>query len=354
MVRKVLVTGCHGYIGAVLVPMLQERDFQVVGLDIDLYRDADCGSFGCAIPHLPVDLRDITAEHLAGFSAIVHLAALSNDPLGNLDPRLTHDINHAASVNLASSARAAGVERFLLSSSCSMYGAAGDDLLTEDAEFHPITAYGETKVRADREISALANEHFSPTLLRNATAYGFSPRLRLDLVVNDFAAAAYLDKRILIKSDGTPWRPLVHVEDIARAFIAVLESPKELIHDEAFNVGITDENYRVSEVADIVRAAVTECAIEYDPNGGPDKRCYRVNCNKIRDRLPLYRPNWNVRRGVEQLLSAYAEHNLSAADVAARKYIRLAGIDRRRTEGHIDANLRLVGQAQPPAIGSSN
>lgn len=345
MSKKILVTGSQGFIGAVMVPMLQDRGYEVVGLDTDLYRDADFGPTPSPISTLATDVRDVQTKHLEGMEAVIHLAALSNDPLGNLEPQLTYDINHHASVDLARKAKAAGVPRFLFSSSCSSYGAAGDELLTEDAEFNPITPYGESKVQADREISELAEQGFSPTFLRNATAYGFSPRLRLDLVVNDFVAAAFLDKRIFIKSDGTPWRPLVHVQDICSAFIAVLEAPIDAIHNEAFNVGITSENYRVSEIADIVAAVVPGCEIAYDPDGGPDKRCYRVNCDKILSALPSFKPQWDVKRGAEELLDAYQRLGLSAESIESKRFLRLAGLERRQAEGIIDGNLRPVNSS---------
>lgn len=341
MPKRVLVTGNKGFIGAVLVPMLKERGYEVTGLDTDLYRDADFGEPPLEADHqLNVDVRDVTSADFSGFYAVIHLAALSNDPLGNLDSQLTYDINHKASVRLAQLSKQAGVERFLFSSSCSMYGAAGDELLSESADFNPITPYGESKVLADREISELADENFAPTFLRNATAYGFSPRLRLDLVVNDFAAAALLDKRIFIKSDGTPWRPLVHVEDISRAFVAVLEAPRQNIFNQAFNVGRTAENYRVSEVADIVQKLVPDCTIEYDPNGGPDKRCYRVSCEKVESQLPGFEPKWTVESGTRHLLDAYRKYGLSLEDVAAKRYLRLAGLQRRKQESCVDEDLR--------------
>lgn len=345
MAKKILVTGSHGFIGAVLVPMLKARGDTVYGLDTDLYFDADCGPCAPISDMLNGDLRDICAEQLLGMDAVVHLAALSNDPLGNLDPQLTYDVNHLASVRLAEQAKQAGVRRFLYSSSCSSYGAAGDDLLTEEAEFHPVTAYGESKVLADREISRLADATFCPTFLRNATAYGYSPRLRLDLVVNDFVAAAYLENRILIRSDGTPWRPLVHVEDICRAFLAVLDAPEESVHNQAFNVGLTSENYRVSELAEIVREAVPNCEIAYDPAGGPDRRCYRVSCEKLARQVPAFQPEWNVRRGVRQLLDAYQRFGLAPADVTGQRYVRLAALKRRQAEGVIGQDLRPTNRA---------
>lgn len=322
--------------------MLKAAGHTVVGIDTDLYRDADCAPFEQPDESIFCDMRDIRSDMLQGCDAVIHLAALSNDPIGNLDRSLTIDINYEASLRLARLAKGAGVDRFLFSSSCSMYGAAGDALLDESAEFNPITPYGESKVLADRAISELATDDFSPAFLRNATAYGFSPRLRLDLVVNDFAAAAYLDKRIFIKSDGTPWRPLVHVADIARAFVAIMGAQKKLIHNEAFNVGSTDENYRVSEVADIVQRLVEGCKVEYDPAGGPDKRCYRVRCDKLVHRLPSFQCEWTVEKGVSELLRAYEQYGLTRDAVTGKRYFRLAGLERRRQEGVIDDQLRPI------------
>lgn len=339
---KVLVTGSQGFIGAVLVPYLKAKGHEVYGLDTDLYRDADCGVGPETNRLIATDLRDVEVDQLQGFDAVMHLAALSNDPLGNLDPQLTYDINHQASVELAKQAKAAGVPRFLFSSSCSCYGSAGDELLTEEASFNPITPYGESKVHADREISALADDGFSPSFLRNATAYGFSPRLRLDLVVNDFAAAAYLDRRITIKSDGTPWRPLVHVEDICQAFSTIMEAPREAVHNEAFNVGATEENYRVSELAEIVKAQVPDCEVEYDPNGGPDKRCYRVNCDKLKQRVPEFTTRWTVERGVEQLLQQYERTGLSQDAITGKRYLRLAALERRLAAHEVAVDLRPI------------
>jgi nucleoside-diphosphate-sugar epimerase len=275
---RVLVTGHDGYIGTVLVPMLLDAGHDVVGLDNFLFEECTFGTNVVQPPALRMDVRDVTAADLEGFEAVLHLAAISNDPLGNLNPDTTYDINHRAASHLAAEAKKAGVTRFVFSSSCSLYGRAGDDFLDEEADFNPVTPYGESKVLAEADMRKLADDDFSPTYLRNATAYGVSSRLRGDLVVNNLVGYAVTTGDVLIKSDGTPWRPLVHIEDISRAFVAVLHAPREIVHDEAFNVGITSENYRISEVGSIVEEVVPGSRVRYAEGAGPDTRCYRVDC----------------------------------------------------------------------------
>ncbi len=343
---RVLVTGSQGYIGTVLTPLLRAAGLEAVGLDNGYFASCTLAPTADGVVRAR-DVRSLEPCDLAGFQAVIHLAALSNDPLGNLDPELTYDINHRASVRLAELARQAGVERFLCSSSCSVYGAAGDGFVTEEAELEPITAYGRSKVLADREIAALADERFCPVFLRNATAYGFSPRLRLDLVLNDFVANAVTSGKILIKSDGSPWRPVVHVEDICRAFLALLHAPRDAVFNQAFNVGRTDENYRVRDLARIVAEVVPGCEIEYAAGGQPDLRCYRVNCDKLSAAVPEFQPAWDVRRGAEQLRDKYRQYGLTAADLEGPRYVRLRALRERLAASELDAKLRWTSQAAP-------
>jgi nucleoside-diphosphate-sugar epimerase len=335
---KVLMTGHDGYIGSVMVDVMARAGHEVVGMDTCFYESCRFGPERRVVPAIRKDVRDIDPADLAGFDAVIHLAALSNDPLGCLDERCTLDINHLGSVTLAKAAKAAGVSRFLFASSCSLYGAAGDRMLAEDAAFSPVTAYGLSKVLAEADVSTLADDSFSPTFLRNATAYGQSPRLRADVVVNNLVGVAFTTGDVVIQSDGTPWRPLVHVEDISRAFLAVLEAPRDAIHNQAFNVGSTQENYQVRDVADIVRDVVPTCSVKYLEGGGPDPRCYRVNCDRLARAIPTFQTLWTVRRGVEELCASFFKYALTSEKFS--NYFRLKRIQNLLEEGHLDTSLR--------------
>jgi nucleoside-diphosphate-sugar epimerase len=337
---RTLVTGHKGYIGSVAVPLLLGAGHEVVGCDSDLFMQCTFCPPVPDVPELRVDLRDLERRHLDGFEAVVHLAALSNDPLGDLNPDVTYDINHAASVRLARLAREAGSRRFVYSSSCSSYGTAGDNFVDETAELRPLTAYAISKVRVEQDVARLASEGFSPTFLRNATAYGVSPRLRFDLVLNNLVAWAYAKGRVHIKSDGSPWRPIVHVEDIGRAILAVLAAPRDVVHNQAINVGQTEENYRIRELAEIVRQVVPGSEIEYAADGGPDPRCYRVDFGKIHRLLPEFKPQWNARRGAEELYAAYRRVGIRLEECEGPRFKRIDHLKLLLASDRVDATLR--------------
>jgi nucleoside-diphosphate-sugar epimerase len=338
---RVLVAGDRGYIGAVMVPFLRAAGHTVEGLDLGLYEGCDLGPGPEEIgPRPKVDLRDVEPRHCAGFDAVVCLAALSNDPVGHLNPSATYSINLEGTLCLGRAAKKAGVGRFLFASSCSLYGAAGSEAVTEDAELFPVTPYGETKVLAERGLSDLADESFSPTYLRNATAYGFSPRLRLDIVVNNLTAVAMTTGEVALQSDGSPWRPLVHVEDICRSFLAMLEAPRELVHDEAFNVGRAEDNVQVRDIAEIVRQAVPGSTVSLAASAGPDLRDYRVDFSKLTGTFPELALRWSVPAGVDELVRAYTDYNFSHDDFVSSSFVRLRRIEELQSAGIVDEMLR--------------
>jgi nucleoside-diphosphate-sugar epimerase len=345
---RVLLTGHHGYIGSVAVPMLVEAGHDVTGLDTFFYEGCDLLPDTVEVPSLRMDVRDVTPDVLEGFDGVVHFAALSNDPLGELDEELTREINLRATVELARAAKEAGVRRFVFASSCSMYGASGtDDLMTEDAPLRPLTAYAESKVRAEDGLAELADAHFAPIFMRNATAYGASPRVRLDVVVNNLSAWAYTTGKVLIMSDGTPWRPLVHVRDIVRAAEAALVAPVERVANQAFNVGANSENYRISELADIVNETFAGCEIEYAEGAGPDPRSYRVDFSKLAETLPGAKPTWTARDGALELLEAFRSAGLTADGFDS--YTRLARLKSLLGAGALDDELRWQHATEPVA-----
>ncbi len=339
---RVLVTGHNGYVGTILVPMLLEEGYEVVGLDTNLFEGSTFGENNKTedVPMIKKDVRDVELVDVDGFDAILHLAGLSNDPLGDLNPDLTYEINYKASLRLAEMAKEVGVERFVFSSSCSNYGAGGEDWLDETSTFNPVTPYGHSKVYVERDVAKLADDNFHPTFLRSSTAYGVSPRLRFDLVLNNLTAWAYTTGLVYLKSDGTPWRPIVHVEDMSLAFVAALKAPIEIIHNEAFNVGRPEENYRISELAEIVAETVPDSRVEYAEGAGPDTRCYRVDSSKIANMLPDYNPKWDARMGAKELYDAYQQVGLVLDEFEGPRYRRIHHIKKLIADGRLDESLR--------------
>ena len=347
---RILLTGHDGYIGTVLAPILQAAGHAVAGLDAGWFSACAFGPQPAPPPSRRADVRDLAAADLAGYDAVVHLANLSNDPLGNLDPGLTDRVNAAASVRLAALAREAGVGRFVFASSCSLYGAAGQDAVTEGAAFNPVTAYGRAKVDAEAGIRPLAGDGFSPVYLRNATVYGVSPRLRFDLVVNNLTAWAVATGAIRMLSDGTPWRPLVHVQDVSRAVLAALEAPREAVHDQAFNVGRPGENYQIRDVAEIVGEEVPGCRVGFADGASPDTRSYRVSFAKIAERLPGWRPAWTVRDGVREVRDALAGLGLQPDVFEGPRYSRIAHLQSLIDAGALTTGLRWTAPSGDGAL----
>ena len=339
---RVLLTGHKGYIGTALAPMLLDAGHDVHGLDSDIFSRCTYGDDPKSIPETIKDIRDVTIDDVKGFDAVLHLAGLSNDPLGDLNADLTYEINHRASVRIAALAKEAGVKRFIFSSSCSNYGAGGDDLLTEDGDLNPVTPYGKSKVLVEQDVSKLADNTFCPLYLRNATAYGVSPRLRFDLVLNNLVAWAYTTGAVRLKSDGTPWRPIVHIEDISRAFVATLHAPTDKVYNRAFNVGVPGENFRIREIAEIVRDAVPNSEVSFAPDASPDKRNYRVDCSLAQREVPEFKPQWTVRKGAAELYEAYKSNGLTLEEFEGKRYKRIDHVRMLMADGIIDDQLRHI------------
>lgn len=337
---RVIVTGHKGFIGTLMVPMLRAAGHQVRGIDSDLYRNSTYGTPPAAVEETIKDVRDVEKADLAGADAIVHLAALSNDMLGDLNPEMTYQINHRASVGIAELARELGISRFVFASSCSMYGAAGDAVLDETAGFNPVTPYAISKVLVERDVSGLASDGFSPVFMRNATAYGVSPRIRFDLVINNLVAWAYTTGLVHLKSDGTPWRPVVHAADISRAVVAVLAAPRERIHNQAFNVGSNAETYQIRTLAEMVMRTVPGSRIEFASDSGPDKRNYRVNFDKYSRAFPDFPTTWTAERGIADIYQAYQRIGLQKDEYEGPKYKRIAQLKHLLASGQLDETLR--------------
>jgi nucleoside-diphosphate-sugar epimerase len=345
---RVLVTGHKGYIGSIMVPMLQAEGFEIRGLDNDIFEGCVFGDQSICggipnIPYIKKDIRDVEPSDLRGIDAVVHLCALSNDPLGYFNPEMTLEINYKASVRLAKLAKKAGVQRYLFSSSCSVYGASGANIVNEESQLNPVSPYGISKARAEQDISRLADSKFSPTLLRSATAYGVSPMLRFDLVLNNLVAWAYATGVVLLKSDGTAWRPIVHIQDISRAFIAVLNASRDLIHNQIFNVGITEENYRIWELAEIAKETVPNTEIKHAKDAAADQRSYRVDFSKIASALPEFKPEWNAHKGAKQLYESYKKVGITLEDFEGPRYKRITYLEESVNHGRLDKTLRRKG-----------
>ncbi len=354
--QRVLVTGHKGYIGSVMAPMLAQAGYEVCGLDTGFFSQCTLVPDGVSIPSVWKDVRDITRDDLRGFDAVIHLAALSNDPIGNLDRDWTRQINYEGSVRLAECAKAAGVKRFLFSSSCIMYGMAKANVATEESPLDPRTEYARSKVQAERAISALADDHFSPTFLRNGTIYGLSPRMRFDTVLNDLVATAVTTGKVVIHSDGKPWRPVVHIQDVARAFMTVLQAPIAKVHNQAFNTGAANLNYQVLTLAEITARAVPGCTVELEARSGADQRTYKADFSKFARTFPDFKFHWNAEKGAVELRQALQSISFTFADLTGDRFIRLKWLRHLLNTGELQRNLHWtnrVGETLHASAGGS-
>jgi nucleoside-diphosphate-sugar epimerase len=334
------MTGHNGYIGSVMAPHLMSAGFEVMGLDTGYFSECSLVPDLRQVPAVKKDLRDLTAADLEGFDAVVHLAALSNDPIGNLNDSWTEEINYQASAKLAELARAAGVDRFLFSSSCIMYGASNAEVVTEESPLDPKTEYARSKVKAERALNALADKNFSPIYIRNGTIYGVSPRMRFDTVLNDLVGCATTTGKVVVYSDGKPWRPVMHVQDVARYFQLFLEAPKEKIHNQAFNSGANDLNHQIIELAQVAVATVPGARLEMQPRPGADQRTYKADFGKFARTFPDFRFKWNVRTGAAELYQACKQAGLTHADFTDKKFTRLKWLHYLLDSGRLDGSLR--------------
>ena len=339
--KKIIITGHNGFIGSLLVPLLVKNGYEIIGIDTNYFgKECEFYSYTNGIKEIKRDMRNITEKDIGGAYAICHLAALSNDPIGDINPELTYDINYKASLELAKVAKKVGVEKFIYSSSCSLYGISNSSkAVTEKADFNPVTAYAKSKVKSEKDILPLSDNNFSVTFLRNSTAYGISPKLRLDLVVNNLIGWAITTGKINILSDGTPWRPLIHAEDIARAFTAVIEAPRENVNKQSFNVGINSENYQIKDIAYLIKEVMPECEVKIDKENAVDSRSYKVNFDKIKNTLPNFKPKWNLKKGIEEIIEAYKKYRMDSEKFNGRYFIRLKQLKYLMDNKKIDKNL---------------
>lgn len=350
MAKRIFITGHRGYVGSVMAPLLLEAGYEVVGLDTDYYGECTLVPDPAEIPTVRKDIRDVEPRDVEGFEAVIHLAALSNDPIGNLNAAWTEDINFLASVRLAEAAKAAGVQRFLFSSSCIMYGMSEAATVNEQSPLDPKTEYARSKVKSERAIAALADERFAPTFLRNGTIYGLSPRMRFDTVLNNLVGAAVATRQVVLHSDGTPWRPVAHVQDIARAFLHVLEAPIERVHNQAFNNGEERMNHQIRELAEVVVNTVPDCQLKCLASPDADQRTYKTDFGKFARTFPNFRFEWTIERGAQELYQAFTTIGLTEADFMDRRFTRLQWLRYLLDTGRVDGSLRWHDRAHAAAI----